>query len=506
MTQRRRLLINTGMAALQMAVVGGSFFLLYAYVVGAIGKEDFGVWALVFSITTTGSIANLGMAASAVKFVSQYLAREEHAYLDRLMQTAVVSVALVLGIILVLAYPLFQWLLGLFVEPADKLPDAWAILPYAIGSFWLISVGGVFQSCLDGLHRVDLRSWVVMIGAVAYLGFAYWRVPQNGLIGIAEAQLMQAGLVCGLSWIVLRVKRRSLPLVPWRWDRNAFREMLGYSINFQGIAVTQLFLEPAVKALVSRFGGLATLASFEFAYRMVFLIRSLFSAAHQAIVPTIADIKERAPDLLRGVYTRSYRLLVFLLVGAVPLFIVLTPVISRLWIGQYDAAFVGFSAILFVAWSLNLLANPAYFANLGTGELRWNLIGHVVMAVLSGGGGLVLGSVFGGYGVVAAYATGLAVGSLLIAWAYEKRYAIQRWPLFGTPTVWLGLAALGGLAGGVLLYQQLHESWPVVVLGIGLVVGYGVIVIIPWWRHPMRAELVGWVQGALFGHSEGKKS
>ena len=223
-------------------------------------------------------------------------------------------------------------------------------------------------------------------------------------------------------------------------------------------------------------------------------------------MPTIADIKERAPDLLRGVYTRSYRLLVFLLVGAIPLFIVLTPVISRLWIGQYDAAFVGFSAILFVAWSLNLLANPAYFAQ------PWNGRAALESHRARGDGGAQRRRRFGAgitdwrlrRGRRLRYRAGC--GKLADCVGLRKALRHSALATFGAPTVWLGLAALVGLAGGVLLYQQLHESWSVVVLGIVLVVGYGVIVIIPWWRHPMRAELVGWVQGALFGRSEEKEA
>lgn len=490
---------NTTAAAVQAVVVGLTTFVLYRFVRDAVGEAAFGVWALVLATTTVGNLANLGLAASAVKFVSQHLARGDGLHVDRIVQTAALSVALFLGVAAAAAYLPLRALLAVLIDDPGLLPVARVLLPYALGSFWLLSVGGVFLSCLDGLHRVDLRALLWSGGAVLYLLFAVWLVPGRGLVGLALAQLGQAATLWAGAWVLLRAQRPSLPLVPWHWSGQAFREMLGYSLSFQAVSFAQLLLEPTAKALVGRFGGLATLANFEFAYKMVFQLRSLLAAAHQAVVPAIAEAQERAPERLRRLYVQSFRLLAVLVLLSFPLLIALTPFISYVWIGQVEPEFVGFASLLFVAWGVNLFSNPAYFANLGIGTLGWNVAGHVVMGTVCAGLGFVLGRVAGGTGVVAAYALAIVAGSLTVAVSYQRRHRIRLADLVGAPTARLGVACLtaGGLAAaahGVVGAAWSPWAWAGAVVG-----GYLLVVAWPAWRHPLRQVLQAWGRDLVAG-------
>ncbi|MDX1547793.1 MAG: lipopolysaccharide biosynthesis protein [Rhodothermales bacterium] len=493
----RRLLVNALVSAAQVVVVGGAFFVLYRFLLDVLGAADFGVWALVLATTSATAVANLGLAASAVKFVSQYRARGDTVYVAQLIQTAMLSVGGVLAVVLPLLYPALRALLGVFIEPASKLPEALSILPYALVSFWLTSVGGVALSCLDGFQRVDWRGGLLMGSTLTYLGLAFLLVPDGGLIGLAQAQVIQAALLFAAGWLLLRRLLPALPLVPWRWHRGAFREMLGYSLNFQVIAVFQMLFEPVTKALVSRFGGVDVLAYFEMAHRMVFQIRALFATAHQAIVPTIAEVQETAPERLRDLYAGSFRLLLYLLVPALPFFIALTPLISRVWIGRYEPAFVTFAVLLFAGWFLNLTSGPAYFANMGTGALRWNVIGHAVAGVLNAALGVALGWYAGGTGVVVGFMTAIVAGSLTTTLAYHRAHGIRMAGLVEPATLWLGAAGLAALGAALALYEWLRAAWPLAALALAVVAVFALVVALPLWRHPMRAVLQAWLARAF---------
>ena len=160
---------------------------------------------------------------------------------------------------------------------------------------------------------------------------------------------------------------------------------------FQIVSIVGMMFEPVTKGLLSRYGGLAMVGYYEMASRMVLQFRIMIVSADQVLVPVIASLQETAPDRIRTIYAESYRLIVYL---SVPLFaglLTAIPVISALWIGAYENNFVLFAMVLTVAWFLNILISPAYFANLGTGHLLWNTVGHVVIGVLN----LILGVVLG---------------------------------------------------------------------------------------------------------------
>lgn len=500
MIRKRQLLINAITSVVQVVVTGGSFLVLYRFVKDTLGIEYFGVWSLVLATTSVSSIANLGLATSAVKFVSMHLAREREDRVVGIVQTAVISLGIFLALVLVALYPLLAKIVEAPLDPA-LLPAALSILPYALVSFWLNASAGVLQGCLDGYQRIDLRSALLTVGSLTYLLLAFILVPQRGLVGLAQAQVLQAGLLLAGSWLLLKHLLPALPVLPYRWSKDAFKEMLGYSLNLQIISASKLLFEPLTKILVMNFGGAAVAGYFEFAYRMVFQLRALIVTAHQAIVPTIADLQERQPALVKELYKTSFRLVLYLILGVLPFFIALTPLISRLWIGSYETTFVTFAVLIFIGWFLNMLSNPAYFAYLGIGTLRWNVIGHLVIGLLNGGLGLLLGWLYGGIGVVAGFVIALLVGSLTIALAYQREYRIRCSALVQRQSILLGGAGLAGLALALLVHERAQNSWSLFGLAVIVLGSYAVVVIVPLWIHPVRHQLQSWFTDLLFRRS-----
>ena len=209
-----KVLRNTVVAALQAVVTGLTLFFLYRFVLDSLGAESLGVWALVLATTSTASLANLGIASSTTKFVAQYIARDEPASANRIIQTATVTVALILAALLPVLYPLFTHILPFFIQPDSRLPEAFLILPYALISFWLNSVAGVFQACIDGFQRVDLRGYLLIVSSVVYLALVYWLVPTRGIEGLAQAQVIQAAMAPAGFMGIVEVHHALTPSYP----------------------------------------------------------------------------------------------------------------------------------------------------------------------------------------------------------------------------------------------------------------------------------------------------
>lgn len=500
MTGKRRVLLNAVVAALQTLVSGIVLFFLYRYLLNTIGEEDLGVWALVLATTSAAGLANLGIATSTVKFVAETMAKDDLAATNSIIQTSAVSVALILAIVLPLLFPVLQFLLKELIEPAVKIPSGLLILPYALLSFWLNAVAGVFQSSIDGFHRVDLRGYILIGSILIYLALVYWLVPINGLEGLAQAQVIQACLLLVASWIVLKRLMPTLPIIPFRWKRSTFKMILGYSLNFQVISIAQLLMEPITKGLMSRFAGVGVLAYFEMAQRMVFQLRALIATAHQAIVPTISALHASAPGKLSEIYRQSFRLIIFFILIALPAFIAATPFISYLWIGSYNGWFIFFANLIFTGWFLNLLANPAYFANLGTGDLKWNVIGHLIMGGLNLILGLLLGYFLGAAGIAIGFTIAILAGSGTIVFAYHVRHRMKIIDLIDKASIYLGITAFAGLYTASLLFKYAQMNLQPIKLGMLSLLIFACFIALPLWRHPMRPRILSWVV-TLFSNS-----
>jgi O-antigen/teichoic acid export membrane protein len=490
---RRQVLANALTTLAQVIGSAAALFFLYRFLIRTIGLERLGIWSLVLATTSVVTLANQGFSTSIVKFVAKYAARERADQVSLLMQTALISMGLALAVVSAAIYPAVRWILEI-VLPAKSFLEALAILPLALVSLWLIIVEGVLQAGLAGLERITICNYLEFGGSVSYLLLAFLFVPGHGLLGLAYAQAIQSAAILLITWDLLRRRMKRLPIVPHRWSRSLFSELAAYGFHFQLITASQALREPVTKALLAKFGGLALTGFYDLAARCVFTLREQLVQANQVLVPTISHLHERDPKSIPAVYRESYRLMFFLAVPAFTSLAVLSPVISRVWIGRYESVFVEFVAILAAGWLVNVLTNPAYVADLGTGALRWISVGCLMTALLNAGLGFLFGLRFGGPAVVVAAAISLASGYLIVLIAYHLENRVPFAQLLPGESGGLFLTSLIGALIFLPLFcaARVRASFSLRLTTIAIT-ALTVLILIPMWLHPMRRRLLRWV-------------
>lgn len=448
---------NAAMAGAQVVVSGVVLFLLYRYLLAVLGSESVGLWSLVGAAASVSKIGELGLSGTAVKFVAKYVARDEKQVAADVVQTVLLTVACVQGAVLLGVYPLVSWGLEVVV-PGARLGEAFAILPYVLTAVWIAALAGVSLSALDGCERIDLRALVTMLSSVLFLLLAWQLVPHWGVAGLVWAQIGQWGATLVGGWLLLR---RELPSLPWsacRWSRSRFGEMFGYAVKFQVTSICWMLVDPIVKGMMAKFGGLSSTAYFEMASRMVGQFRAVLMAAMQALVPRIAALHETTPKDVREAYLDSYRMVFFLSLPLYAGLVAAAPLAAELWIGRYEPDFIGYVAAVSLAFWINTLSGPAYFANLGTGRLGWNTAAAVSVPSLCAAGSYAAGPMAGSLAVAYSYAVGMAASSGLVLWGYHRDHGLPLTGLLPRENVSPALACLFGLIVGGMVFRSLDES------------------------------------------------
>jgi len=186
--------------------------------------------------------------------------------------------------------------------------------------------------------------------------------------------------------------------------------------------------------------------------------------------------------------------------------IVCAPLISELWIGRNEPVFVGTTILLSAGWLVNTLSTPAYFASLGTGEMRINLLSHIVMTVANILLALCLGLAIGGLGVVAGWAIALAIGGVLLNNLYCSKNSILLSSLISDddrtllPYIvsslgisYLGWQILPGAVEVLLAPLDVSNAWDTIITNTIIILVYLTILIIPMWKHSMRSDIQRWL-------------
>ena len=423
--EKRRLLPNAVFAVVQVVVTSGVLFLLYWYLLRQLGAEALGVWTLLMAATSLANISNLGITGGLVRFVSKYLAKDETTNAASAIETAILTLAIVIGLVGLCMWIPIDWVLGQIIPP-NWILEARTILPYSILALWLSAVGGAVHSALEGCHRSDLRSVSTLLSQPILLVGAVLLTPTLGLKGLAFAQIVQYILWIGTGWFLLKRQIKALPLVPHRWNKKLFSEMWRYGVNFQIVAILLILSEPLAKGLLSYYTNLSSVAYFEMANRLIVQARSVLISANQVITPYYAKLNTIDSAKISHIYLRNLQLIS--LTGSVlfATIIALGPLVSRVWVGHLEIQFLLFLGMLSLGWFVNTLAAPAYFANLGIANLGPNVRGHFTIML-----GMVLVATFVGpwlkpYGSAMAWPIGLVLGSFVIDKGFLKHIHLAR--------------------------------------------------------------------------------
>jgi O-antigen/teichoic acid export membrane protein len=379
-----------------------------------------------------------------------------------------------------------------------------------MAAFWLMMVTSIYQSGLYGCQMITHKNKVLMAESVSHLILCIVLAPHYGLLGLAYARVAQNGITLLVTIILLKRHVQTLPYIACLWDRKIFKEMIGYATNLQIISLLIMFCDPLTKGLLSRYGSISMVGYYEMASKLVQQLRSLIVSANQVLVPEFARIEQLEQNKVSSLYLASYRLMFFIAIPIFGLLVVCTPLVSEIWIGKNQPEFIWTTLLLCAGWFINTLSVPAYYASLGTGDLRINVASHVFMTAINMTFGYCLGSLWGGIGVVVAWSLSLASGGVLLNVLYFKKNDIAQMNLIPKDIRLLALVCSIGLIVLYIGYTQtteyfqsslakicVYDSVKPLISNIVMILCFLAAISIPIWRNPIRRDLVRWISNIV---------
>ena len=416
--QKSKLLFNSIAAIGQVLIVGIVYLLLYRYLLVTLGIELLGVWSLIIASTSLALIANFGISTSIIKFVATYHARNDMESLKKLVFTASVFIIITYSIISFIILIGGNYILPHFIE-AKYLPIALEILPFSLISLVINALGGVISSCLDGIQKNYIKSYIVSFTSILLFALSVLLTPKFGLKGLIFAQIIQAVVVLFASTYFLSKYIKGVFSFQWNWSKSLFQEIIDYGIKMQALSIMQMSFEPITKALLSKYGGLAMVGYYEMASRLVTQLRGLIVSANQVIIPVVADAKETNESYVKELYVKTFSIVLLFDIVLITGIIITSPIVSFLWIGKIVPFFLFAVVLNSIVAFFNIISNPAYFSCLGEGKLNWLIYSYLAISIINPVLGYFLGIFFGGYGVILGWNIAFLIGSLLVLISYH---------------------------------------------------------------------------------------
>ncbi len=380
---RQRVARNTLSNYIATGIVLGAGFIITPLILGLLGPAEYGLWALVTSVTAYGTLLNFGIGTALIKYVAEFQSRNEsHAARPLITTTLYMYLVFGAGVLLFSAVLAVLFPLLFNVDPRN-LPKVQALVIISGFSVGLTMSMAVPVGVLQGLQRFDL---VNVLGTLNFL-----LTPLAGLAVLALGGDVVAFVAVtipislGVQVLGHALVRRAAPgyAIHWRGARLSLARMiLRYSWPLLVQDVAGRIKVKSDEIVIGAMLPVAFVTPYYLARRLS-EIPMLFTLQFQKVLMPLASELNAADDQsrLKAVFITGTRLTLamFCAIG-VTLAALAAPALS-LWVGPNYAAYAPIVVALVAAGFVELSKYPAADVLQGMARHRPLAIITVVTAI-----------------------------------------------------------------------------------------------------------------------------
>lgn len=440
-----------GTLVLMLAQVSGIAvaFVLTPFIVSQLGIERYGLWAFLYAIVAFAGLLEVGVGRGSVRFIAFYGERQELDVVRR-----IVSYGMLVRVGLALLLCPLAWLLGRALLPhagiADSLLDeAKTLLPLVLAYFFLTAAVRLLSALLIGFERTWIVALVTLVSQLLYGGLVVLFLLEDlelyGLLLAAAVQSVFQGIACYV------IGKRLVGRIfgnPFAIGRPLLVEMLKFGGWTQVTALTALVTRQTDAIVIGSFINTRTVGFYDLGNRIATLTRTIPLTFLNPLLPAAArihaqdDQKRIARTLLQG--NRLLSLLSLAIGGFV---LATAPLIMTVWLGRSYPDVPTIAVLLTLTWAINNLTGVGTTIVEAIGRPQYASEYAVIGMLLNIAATVVLGLIYGLYGVIAGTVFGVVTASIYFLWRVHRLLSLPLWDYVGS---WLWrLATATGIAAAV---------------------------------------------------------
>lgn len=221
-----------------------------------IGKNTFGIRALILSVAGYFALFDLGLNGAGTKYLAEFNAKDDRFAIKQLLSTTL-TVYLIMGalgaLILVLSS---SWLCNDFFDiPKAMIPESVIAFKLSGLGFFLGMLTWWITSIPTGLQRFDIFNFVSILYGTLNIGgnlFAAW--SGYGIIGIVVSNIISNLIVLVIYYYFAKRLIPYFKVLP-AFNLQMFRKTFNYSLYMIGFAVFAIIFSQLDKTLIGIFIG-----------------------------------------------------------------------------------------------------------------------------------------------------------------------------------------------------------------------------------------------------------
>lgn len=349
---------------------------LTPYIVGSIGVEKYGVWALVSVVTGYFGLLDLGIGSAYVKFISEYYAKKDSHSINRIVNSGLFFYCLFTVGLFGLAFISLDLILKFLNIPAVLLEETVFLFWVGLATFSVSNAASVFVAVQNGLQRMDVYNKISLVVSIPNtVGIVFAIHHGYGLRGLIVANAVTMLLSGVLNVYFAYRLMPELRLAGKYLSYGMFLKLFDYGYKLQIARVSSTVSAQIDKLLLTHYLSVASVTFFQLGSSVVEQAKSLPMLLLSALVPAFSELDARGDreKILEG-YVRGTKYIAMI---AIPLFtflIVSGGTIIMLWMGPGYESSTLVIRILAFGWGVAVVSGvrSAVLQAIGKPQIEMN--------------------------------------------------------------------------------------------------------------------------------------
>ncbi len=446
------------------------------YTLRTLGKEEFGIWALVGVISSYAQLSDFGITESLIKFFAEYKAKGELQRLNQLLNTALMTYLLIGAVFCTLFIKIMPFVVDKVLSvPTSLSAKALSVFSIAIVLFFVDMLMGVFGSLINGFQRMGYTNAIALASTIlTATGTVLFLANGYGIQGLVyNNAIITLLVVCANAFVAWRLFPE-MRINPFRyWSNEVLRQIFGFSWKVQLTNMTQLMIFQLDRVLLSHYLGLTAVSYYEVANRIASHVKGVVISIFSPMAPAASTLHAfRDQEKIAGLYRRSFKYMVVISVPCGFLVIALAHPFFATWMGPgYDVSAYTLQ-LLMVAYICNLLTCPGAIILSGMGKPQISMRSSVAAGITNVLVCLVLVQIIGYYGVIVGIFTSIVTSGAFFIWMVHRNIDGLQWGLY--PRAASRPLLLASVLAAILLVVQsalpIH-GYPLLIMCGGIYLG-----------------------------------
>ena len=434
-------------------------FVITPLLIDALGAEQFGLYAIVSSLSAYYGILDLGIGASLVRYLTFYSERSEINAVKQVITFGFLFY-LVLGIglipFVIWGAPLFSRLMYL-QGPQSREAELLLIITYIF--FILSSMAGLVTARLVSLHRMNIVSGANLVAQVIYAGVLIFFVRRfPNLYFVIAAGFGQICVSTLMAYIVVQRLSPGFFCNPARIRPAFVRSLLRFGAWSQVCNLSAVINLEGDKLVLGTFLGVAEVMPYQVGNNAALLTRLLPVQFLSALLPDMTAAVSRGMTFeeKQASYAGHTRRLMMMTLFVAGFLIAMADPFITVWIGRPLPLAAAAAIALAVSYSVNNLTGIGTVFMKAEGLPKY----EAYYAVLSASTNILLTIIltrrYGFYGVVGGTIIGNCIGSLFFIVLFHR---VTRFPWWSTTGTWL-MPLVVGVAAAIIATRVCVSALP----------------------------------------------